>query len=229
MAKNKTYIISLGGSLISPPKGINWQYLKKFRELILKQTRKEKKFFIITGGGTIAREFQNIAKKITTVFPDNLDWLGIYGSRLNAQLVRSIFRSAASQKVIEDPTERIRTKRKIIIGAGWKPGWSTDFVATIVAQEYRVKTIINLSDVDYVYDKDPKKHKDARKLDEIKWKEFQRIVGGKWSPGLKMPFDPIASKKAEQLGLRVIIMNGRKLKNLENFFNHKKYIGTTIN
>ena len=99
-----------------------------------------------------------------------------------------------------------------MVAGGWKPGWSTDYVASIIAQEYGVRTVINLSNIDYVYDSDPKKNKDAKKIAEIKWKEFRKIVGNKWKPGLNMPFDPIASQKGEQLGLEVAIMNGPYLR-----------------
>ena len=64
---------------------------------------------------------------------------------------------------------------------------------------------------------------------DITWKDFRKIVGDKWSPGQSAPFDPIASRKGDQLGLKVIIANGTKLKNLEKIFNDEKYNGTTIN
>ena len=227
MTKQK-FIISLGGSLVVPSAGIDWRFLKKFRALILEQTKRGKKFFIIAGGGTTCRQYNEAAKKIIAVSSDDLDWLGIYSSHLNARLLKAVFRQAAYAEIIKDPTIHFRTKKKIIIGGGWRPGWSTDFVATIIAQEYKVKTIINLSNVDYVYDKDPKKYKNVNKLKQLTWPEFRRIVGSKWSPGLNLPFDPIASQKGEELGLRVVIMNGKKLKNLKNFLAGKKFKGTVI-
>ena len=72
------------------------------------------------------------------------------------------------------------------------------------------------------------KRKDAQKLKNVSWKDFRKIVGNKWSPGLSMPFDPIASQKAEQLNLKVIIANGKKLKNLKNCLEGKKFKGTVI-
>ena len=51
-----------------------------------------------------------------------------------------------------------------MVAAGWHPGWSTDFVATILAERLQAKTILNLSNIDYVYDKDPNKYKDAKKI-----------------------------------------------------------------
>lgn len=45
---------------------------------------------------------------------------------------------------------------------------------------------------------------------------------------MNVPFDPIASRQAEKLGLTVIILNGRNLTNLARFFKNQKFIGTVI-
>ncbi|MCK5416368.1 UMP kinase [Candidatus Parcubacteria bacterium] len=228
MQKNKTFIISLGGSLIVTNKGINCSYLKNFKKLILSQLKKGNKFFIIAGGGITARNYIVAADKITNVTDDDRDWLGIHSTRLNAHLIKMIFKKEAHREIIKNPTYQMSTNKKIIISGGWKPGWSTDYVATMIAQEYEIPTIINLSNIDYAYDKDPNKFKDAKKITDTTWKDFRKIVGNKWVPGLNAPFDPIASRKGSQLKLKVIITNGKKLKNLEKIFNNEKYSGTTI-
>jgi uridylate kinase len=91
-----------------------------------------------------------------------------------------------------------------------------------------VKNVVNLSNIDYVYNKDPKKFKNAKKIKEISWADFRKIVGDKWDPGLNVPFDPIASKIAQEAQMEVVIMNGKKLKNLENYLEGKKFTGTVI-
>jgi uridylate kinase len=226
--KPQTYILSLGGSLIAPPTGIDWKFLKKFRSLILRQIKKNKRFFIITGGGATCRTYNQAAKNITNPSVEDLDWIGIQASHLNAFLIKSIFRTHAYNDIIKDPTQKIKTQKMIIVGGGWRPGWSTDFVATTIAKEYKIKTLINLSNIDYAYDKDPRKFKDAKKISKATWKEFRKLVGDKWSPGLSTPFDPIASRQAETMKLKVIILNGKKLKNLNRCLEDKRYNGTTI-
>lgn len=228
MTKKQTYIISLGGSLIVPSAGIDWQFLQKFRELILGQIKKGNRFYLIAGGGTTARNYINAASKVVKVTTDDLDWLGIHATRLNAHLLRTVFRTQAHPQIIKSPTFHIDCKEKVIVASGWRPGWSTDYVATVLAQEYDVSTIINLSNIDYVYDKDPRKFKDAKKIEKIGWPKFRKMVGNKWDPGLNAPFDPIASQKAEKLGLEVVIMNGQDIKNLANYFVGQKYRGTVI-
>lgn len=225
---NNTYIISLGGSLIVPDCGIDFLFLKKFKKLIDSEVKKGKKFYLISGGGHTARKYIESASKITKITDDDKDWLGIHSTRLNAHLIRTIFWDLAHPEIIKNPTIRLHSTKKIIVAGGWKPGWSTDYVATMIAQEYDVTTIINLSNIECAYDKDPKKNKDAKKIETSNWADFRKIVGDTWTPGLNTPFDPIASKKAQQHNLKVIIADGKNLKNLANILNNKKYKGTTI-
>jgi len=228
MPKNKTYIISIGGSLIAPEPGIDWKFLKEFRQLILQLIKKGNKFYLIAGGGRTSRNYVAAARRVVKITAEDLDWLGIHATRLNAHLLRTIFREQAHPQIIKSPTFRLVSREKIVVAAGWKPGWSTDYVATVLAHEYDIKTIINLSNIDYVYNKDPKKFKDAKKLAKISWSAFRKLVGNKWDPGLNAPFDPIASQKSEKLGLEVIIMNGKDINNIKNYFNNKKFKGTVI-
>ena len=114
------------------------------------------------------------------------------------------------------------------MGAGWKPGWSTDYDAVLMAKNNKADTIINLTNIDYVYDKNPSQFSDAKPLKEIDWKSFKHIVGDKWTPGLSMPFDPKASKLAERFKLKVAIINGKYLERLEDFLNNKPFVGTII-
>lgn len=226
--KNKLIVISLGGSLIFPSEGIDWRFLKKFKDLILELIKKNHRFIIVSGGGYIARKYQEAVMKIGILDNEDRDWIGIHSTRLNAHLLRTIFRKYAHPRINKNPNDRFDFREKILIGSGWRPGFSTDLDAVLLAKEYGAKTVINLSDIDYVYTKDPRKFKDAKRIKKISWPDFRRIVGDKWDPGLNAPFDPVASKMAEELKMGVVILNGKKLKNLENFLQGKKFQGTTI-
>jgi len=223
--KNKTIVISLGGSLIVPEK-IDTGFLSRFRSLILSHVRKGKKFIIICGGGRTCRDYQSAAKSVAKLTRDDLDWLGIHSSRLNAHLLRTIFRELAYPRIIKDPRQSVRTNRPLIVAAGWKPGFSTDYDAVLLAKSHSVETVINLTDVDYVYTKDPKKG-GAKPIKEISWAGFRKTVGGKWHPGLHLPFDPVASKEAQKLGLKVVVM-GKSPDNLNSFLNQRPFKGTVI-
>ncbi len=220
-------IVSLGGSLIVPEE-IDIEFLKEFRELILKHTKLGKKFIIITGGGKTARRYQKAAAEISQLNEEDLDWIGIHGTRLNAHLLRTIFRDVAHPVRVKNPTKKEKFKEPVLVAAGWKPGCSTDFDAVLLAKTYNAKKLVNLTNIEYVYDKDPKKFKDAKPVEKISWADFRKIVGDEWDPGLNMPFDPVASKEAQKLGLEVAIMKGSDLKNFEAYINNEKFKGTVI-
>ena len=227
MKFEKIITISLGGSLIVPEE-IDSTWIKEFKSFIEKYIKKGYRFILISGGGKTARKYQNAAREIAGLTGDDLDWLGIHATRINAHLIRTIFRKLAHPEVIKNPHDKIKFKEKILVAAGWKPGFSTDFDAVLLAEKFNVKKIINLSNIDYVYDKDPKKHSDAKIIKDISWKDFRKIVGNKWDPGLNAPFDPIASKRAQELGIEVAIMNGKNINNIEDYLDNKKFIGTII-
>jgi uridylate kinase len=221
------FVISLGGSLLVPGE-IDVKFLKKFKAIIEREIKRNKKFIIIVGGGKTARNYQNAAKALTKVSNEDLDWLGIHATRINAHLLLTIFRKYAYFRIIKNPKEKINFKEKILIAAGWKPGFSTDYDAVLLAKTYGSDTIINLTNVDYVYDKDPNKFKDVKPFKEISWKDYLKLIEQKWIPGMSAPFDPIASKLAQKFKFKVIILNGRKLKNLENYLANKSFKGTII-
>ncbi len=221
-------VISVGGSIIVPAGGIDAAYVKKFRSFILNQVKTGKKFYLVIGGGTTAREYLRAAATIANFGQAAGDWLGISATRLNAQFIKTIFGRLTHSEVIIDPTKKIKTSKSIVIVAGYKPGWSTDYCAALIAKANHAKTIINLSNIDYAYDRDPRKYPEAKKLKQVTWPEFRKIVGNVWRPGLNAPFDPIASRLAAKLKMKVIIANGHNLNNLSACLNGKKFKGTVI-
>jgi uridylate kinase len=228
-AKNREYIVvSVGGSLIVP-EGIDVSFLKNFRELVLQKTREGLSFFIITGGGKLARHYQEAAEAVHgDLDREDIDWMGIHSTRLNAHLFRTLFKEEAQPRIVKNPTHRIKGRDPVIIGAGWKPGWSTDYCAVMAAKTLGAKKMVNLSNIDYVYDKDPREFPDAQKIESIDWKSFRSIIPDHWDPGLSSPFDPIAAKEAESLGLEVAVINGKNLDEFGNYLKGESFKGTVI-
>jgi uridylate kinase len=169
----KTFVISLGGSLIVPPGGIDVNFLKKFRILILGMIKKGCRFVIITGGGRTAREYMQAARQVAKVKTIDNDWIGIEATQINAALLKAVFGPIAHSKVIIDPKAK-KVSQALVIGAGYKPGNSSDFMAVKLARKYGFKSIVNLSNIDYVYDKDPRKFQDAQRKERMSWPEFQK-------------------------------------------------------
>jgi len=227
MQKEETIIISLGGSLVVPDE-VDVEFLKSFRELILSEIEQGKKFIIITGGGKLSRRYAGAAEKISKLNEEQLDWLGIHSTRFNADFVKLLFWDVAEKEIILDPNLPIDFNKPIILGGGWKPGNSTDLVCVLLAKNIGSKIIINLSNTDYVYDSDPKKNGDAKKMENISWTEYRKIIPETWSPVLNTPFDPVASKMAEEEGITVITMNGKPIDNLRKALVGESFQGTTI-
>lgn len=221
-------IISLGGSLIVPNE-IDISFLKSFKELIEAQVAQGKKFVIIAGGGKTCRQYQTAAGSVVTTSKEDLDWIGISATKMNAELLRVIFADIAHSSVIVDDGVLPDVKTSVAMGAGRVPGHSSDYDAVLLAGESNARTIINLSNIDYMYDKDPRKFPDAKKFENISWADFNQIFPeAEWAPGGNWPFDPVAAKEAQKLNVEVVIMNGANLDNLKNYFDGKPFVGTTI-
>ena len=222
-------IISLGGSLVVPD-AIDAAFVRSFRNLIVERVRRGERFVITVGGGKVCRRYQEAAKELGSPSQADLDFVGIRALLLNAEFIRTTFGSLAHDSVVIEPGELPGTKASVVIFGAKAPGHSTDFDAVEAARETGARKVVNLSNIDFVYDKDPRKFPDAKKTERATWKEFRAIIPPpeKWSPGLNSPFDPIAAKRAEELSLEVVIMNGNNLKNLEDYLEGKAFKGTVI-
>ena len=215
-AKEPPIVLSIGGSLIVPSTGIDSTFLANLNNFIRKYTKKGKRFFLVAGGGVTARKYRDAGKKVIGGMSDqDLDWLGIHATRMNAHLLRTIFEDVAHPRIIENYDKKLRNwKESVVIGAGWKPGWSTDYDAVMLANDYGASLIVNLSNIYNVYDKDPNKYKDAKPIKRLTWEELEKLVGTEWSPGVNSPFDPIASRFAKDINMTVIVTHGHDFDNL---------------
>ena len=222
----KTIIISLGGSLIVP-EDVDSKFLRNFKKIIEKYIKKGYKFVIFCGGGKTARNYQKAVSEIVKSDNVSLDWIGIKATEINALLIKTIFSKNSEDEIIKNPLKKIKFRNKTLIAAGWKPGCSTDYDAVLLAKNLKIKTIVNMSNIDYVYNKDPRKYKDAKKIKNIEWKKYRKISGNKWKAGLNLPFDPVASKEAEKSKVNVFII-GKNLRNFEKLLNGRDFKGTVI-
>ncbi|HII17689.1 TPA: UMP kinase [Candidatus Woesearchaeota archaeon] len=219
---NKRAVLSLGGSVITS----NKPFVEAFVSLIREFAGNGWEFIVYSGGGKLAREFQQQGKKIG-MDDTGLDWLGIYASRIHAHLLCGMLSGVASPEVITDPTLPVNFSKPVICAGGWKPGWSTDFDAVKSASLIGAKKVLNITNVDGVYDKDPSQFPDAKKLAVLSWPAFQKLVGKRWTPGLSMPFDPIASREAAMLGLKVCII-GPSIGEVRKALHDEGFFGTVI-
>lgn len=226
----RRFLVSVGGSLVVPDE-IDTGFVKRFHDVIVSRVRAGCSFVLVVGGGKTARRYIDAAGIAHAIEDDDKDWLGIHATRMNAHFLRTIFREWAFPKINTNPhhfEEFSQAREPIIVAGGWRPGFSTDYIAVVLAQSLGIDTVLNLSNIDGVYDKDPRRYSDARRVDSMAWREYRELVGDMWSPGMNTPFDPIASKHAEEIGCRVIVMNGADTDNLERYFSGGDFMGTTL-
>jgi uridylate kinase len=222
-------VISLGGSIVAPD-AVDTAYLKELcvclREYLAEDA--ERRLILVIGGGGPARRYQSVYREISEN-PDNevQDWIGIAATRLNGELVRGLFSAECREALVTDPQAAVFTG-KILVAAGWKPGFSSDYDAVFLAEKFGAGTVINLSNISRVYTADPRLDSGAKPLDRLSWAEFRAIIGDEWTPGKNAPFDPIAAKKAAGLKMTVIVAAGKDLRNLASILRDEPFSGTTI-
>ncbi len=236
-AKQEYVVIHLGGSIVVPhisdQGGMDIPFLKKFQAFAKTQIKK-KKLVIVVGGGKASRAYQKGASAVTKVADWDLDWIGIHATRLNAHLLRTIFAKEAYPVIIDhDPQEEEiqmlkSSSRNLFFASGWRPGWSTDYIAVRLAEKFGSKNVIIAKDTPFVYDKDPRKDSKARPIEEISWKEYKKLIPKKWIPGLSSPVDPVATQLAEKLGIVAKILGAKDLVNFGKAIDGQPFRGTTI-
>ena len=234
----KTTVLSIGGSIINPGEP-DVKFLAEFRSRIRSwlEENPEERLIFVAGGGAPARVYQKALKDVVAevaedVDPSELangqDWLGIMATRINAQLLKEIFGDFCLDEVVTNPEGVFEFTGRILVGSGYMPGYSSDKDAVVLAKRLGADTVVNLSNIEKVYTDDPKKNPDAKPIDNIAWLEFRKMVGDTWTPGMNTPFDPIASKLAEEAGIRVVCAKGTNIENTMAILNGEEFVGTTI-
>ena len=226
--QKKVIVLSLGGSLIVPD-NIDISYLKKFREVIRKNSRKYK-FIIVCGGGSVARKYIYALREVG--ISETLQSMsGISATRMNARFM-SYFFNQNPWKGIPQKMEEIHgyLKKQDIVFCGaleYKPNQTSDSTSAQIAEHFKTD-FINLTNVPGLYDKNPKEHKDAKFIPEISWKDFDRLANKmKYKPGQHFVLDQSASKIIMKHKISTYII-GQDAKQLDNLLNGRKFKGTKI-
>ena len=212
------------------PDGIDYKFLKAFKLFLLSRLKKKNEQFIIcTGGGKLAREYMNtLAKEKINVYTQDL--MGIACTRLNAQLFAN-FLFEASNKEIPTTLEEVADlakNNKIIVCGGLESGRTTDGTTASIAEYLNVKQMINITNVKGLYEKDPKKYRNAKLIKKISYAGFKKLMQSiKEHPGQHFVLDSLAAEIIERSKITAIIV-GKNIRNLAKVLNKEKFIGTVI-
>jgi uridylate kinase len=223
----KTVVISLGGSILIPE--LENHLIREYIP-VLKKIAKKCQLYVVVGGGGEARRYIEVSRKLG-IDEGTSDEIGILITRLNATLLIASLGNDCYPKVAETHNEarKFGESGKIVIMGGITPGQTTDAVAAVLAERVQASVFINATSVDGAYDKDPKKHPDAKKFDTMTPAQLLEIVGRTaLSAGSNNVLDVIAARIVERSKIPLVVLDGREPKNLENAILKGKFSGTIV-
>jgi len=220
-------VLRIGGSVVASP--INTELIGRYAELLKTLRKQGHEVAAVVGGGKLAREFIGVAKGLGLDMQAQ-DELAISVSRLFAQLFLKKIGDFACGKVavtLDEAAECLRGDKIIVMG-GLKPGITTDAVAALVAERVNADLLVKGTDQDGVYDKDPRKHKDAMKLDHLFLDDLCKILElNKHEAGMHQIIDPVAIEVLKRKRTKLIVVNGFNPENVLAAVNGEN-VGTTI-
>ena len=223
------WIISLGGSLIAPGE-VDTRFVAGFCAMLREQVDAypERRFVVVCGGGDPARRYQAAYRSVAAHPTETAeDWVGIAATRLNGELIKRIFGELAPHEVVTDPTTVTGMEARVLVAAGWKPGFSHDYDAAIIAERLAAAHIVKLSSVGRIHSADPRIDPLASAYDHLSWSALRDLTGDRWSPGHHAPFDPIATAHCAARRVTLVVA-GRDLANLRRIIDGEPFSGTTV-
>ena len=203
--------------------------MSKYADLLRALKEQGHEVAVVVGGGSLAREFIAVAVNLG-LDEQAQDEIAISVSRLFAQLFLKKLGDISGRKValtLDDAAECL-SEGKIVVMGGLKPGITTDAVAALVAERINAKLLVKGTDQDGVYDKDPRKHADAVRLDRLSFDDLPRIFEeSKHKAGMHQIIDPVAVKILKRERIKLIVVNGFKPENVLAAVNGEN-VGTVI-
>ncbi len=220
-------VFRIGGSVVASP--INTDLMGKYVETITEIRLHGHEVVVIVGGGNLAREFIGVARNLGLEMQAQ-DEIAISVSRLYAQLVLKKFGGLACSKVavsLDEAAECLAAGKVAVMG-GLKPGITTDTVAALVAERVNADLLVKGSDQEGIYNKDPRKHTDAVKLDRLSFDELQSVFSeSEHKAGIRQIVDPEAVKVLKRVRVKLVVVNGFKPENVAAAVRGDK-VGTVV-
>ena len=221
-------VLRIGGSVVASP--VNTELMRKYAEIVRTLKEQGHEVAVVVGGGSLAREFIAIAKKLGLDEPAQDD-IAISVSRLFAQLLLMKLGEMSGRKVALtlDDAAKCLSEGKIIVTGGLKPGITTDAVAALVAERINADLLVKGTDQDGVYNKDPRKHADAVKLDHLSFDDLSNVFSeNKHKAGIHQIVDPEAVKILKRERMKLVVVNGFEPANILAAVNGES-VGTVVN
>ena len=220
-------IVRVGGSVVGSP--LNASLIGKYVDLLKSLKQQGHEVVAVVGGGSLAREFIKVAADLGLEEAQK-DWAAIHVSRLFAQLfVLGLGDEGCGKVPVSlDEAEECLSSGKIVVLGGLRPGMTTDSVAALVGERVNADLLVKGSNIDGIYNKDPRKYFSAKRLDLVKFEDLGKIFeADSHRAGINQVIDPEAIKILSRSRLRTIVVDGYKSQNVLDAVNGKK-IGTVV-
>ena len=188
-----------------------------------------KNLFIVVGGGQKARDYIKLGRELN-LSEAYLDQLGIMISHVNAFLIYSYLIRNHRVKFVTSWEEFIELAGSdyALISGGLLPSISTTTVACLMAEATNAM-LLYATDVEGVYDKDPKKHADAKLFKEIEIEDLIKVLRDTQDmrAGQYKLFDQHALDIMKRSKIPVRVFNGLNVENIIRAIKNEN-IGTLI-
>ena len=207
-------VVRIGGSVIASPPDPT--LIGRYANLLRGLKERGHELVVVVGGGEIARDFIELAGEMELSESDQDD-LAISVSRLFAQLLARKLGELGSGVI---PTSipqvvQLMGEEKIVVMGGLRPGMTTDAVAAMVAERVGADLLVKATDQDGIYTKDPKKHADAEKIDELSFDDLWGLFEeDKHRAGIHQILDPEAVRVLQRSKTRTVVVNGFRPENV---------------
>lgn len=224
--QKKILVIKLSGSVFNFK--TTSKSLKEYAQVLLDiQTKVQP--VVVSGGGIIARHYVSLARSLGSD-ESSLDEMGIEISRLNAMLLSAALGDYV-YPVIPSNLEEISIacqSGKIIISGGLHPGQSTNATAALICEKIKADRFLNATDVDGIYDSDPKKNAKAKMFKEITIKKCLDLLNNESTQaGNYELMDIVAMKVIERSKIPTYVIKSDP-KVIRNLIMNYRQTGTKI-
>ncbi len=222
-------VLSIGGSSINPDGKPDIDFLKGISK-ILRESRNE--FGIVTGGGSIARVYASAAKQLGAGEYD-ADAVAIIATKQNAHLLVAALGDIAHPNIpmtFERARMDLGKKHKAVVMGGTIPGITTDSDSALLAEAIGAERLVNISNVDAIYDSDPRKNPKAKKFEKLTYDQLIELAvkSDKRTPGTHFVFDILACKLVSRSKIETHFVSCKNLKDVANAIEGKKHGGTVV-
>jgi len=207
-------VLRIGGSVVASP--VNPELIGEYADMMKDLSTHGLQIVVVVGGGALAREFISVAKSLG-LGQEAQDGIAIGISRIFAQLLLRRIGNSGCEEVSLSVEQAVlcTSKGKVAVMGGLEPGMTTDAVAAMVAQALNADLLVKATDQEGIFDKDPKKHSDAVKLDHLKFEDLNRVcIQDKHEAGIHQIVDPEAIKILKRTRIKVVVVNGFKPKSV---------------